>query len=132
MSGNIDPQLKLRLLWLGIGYLLIALVILLSLTSQPVFIGLPFAYEDKVYHTFAYFALMAWFAQIYHGRLQRNITAVFLISLGLLLEYLQSLNPARYAEYGDMLANTTGVALGYALALSKAKNILVGIEKLIR
>ena len=34
------------------------------------------------------------------------------------------------AEVGDMVANTTGVVLGFSIALSGAKNILLKIEKI--
>ncbi len=131
ISARERPDLKLRFLWLTIGYALVLLVLYMSLTSEPIdMVGL-FAYEDKLYHAFAYFTLMAWFSQIYHQRLQRNIIAVVFILMGLTLEYLQSLNPNRYAEFGDMVANVTGVALGFALALTSVKNTLLRIEKFI-
>ena len=131
MSARKIPDLKLRYLWLAIGYALIVLVIYLSLTGEPVAMSGLFDYEDKLYHAIAYFTLMAWFSQIYHQRLQRNTLAVAFVLLGLTMEYLQSLNPNRYAEFGDMIANVTGVALGFAIALSSAKNTLLRLEKLI-
>ena len=126
------PELKLRLLWLTIGYALVALVVYLSLTSSPVDTGLSFPYQDKVFHAFAYFVLMAWFAQIYHDRFQRNLIAVMFIIMGVTLEYLQSFDPNRFYEYGDMVANTMGVVIGLLLALTGAKNCLIKIEKVIR
>jgi len=126
------PELKLRLLWLTIGYALVALVVYLSLTSSPVDTGLSFPYQDKVFHAFAYFVLMAWFAQIYHDRFQRNLIAVMFIIMGVTLEYLQSFDPNRFYEYGDMVANTMGVVIGLLLALTGAKNCLLKIEKVIR
>ena len=126
------PELKLRLLWLTIGYALVALVVYLSLTSSPVDTGLSFPYQDKVFHAFAYFVLMAWFAQIYHDRFQRNLIAVMFIIMGVTLEYLQSFDPNRFYEYGDMVANTMGVVIGLLLALTAAKNCLLKIEKVIR
>ena len=126
------PELKLRLLWLTIGYALVALVVYLSLTSSPVDTGLSFPYQDKAFHAFAYFVLMAWFAQIYHDRFQRNMIAVMFIIMGVTLEYLQSFDPNRFYEYGDMVANTMGVVIGLLLALTGAKNCLLKIEKVIR
>jgi len=125
------PDLKLRFLWLSIGYALILLVVFLSLTSNPVDTGLSFPYEDKVYHAFAYFVMMFWFAQIYHDKTQRNMIAIMFIAMGLTLEYLQSFDPKRMAEFGDMVANTTGVALGFSLAITNAKNILLKVEDLL-
>lgn len=116
---------------MAIGYALVILVVFLSLTSNPVDTGLEFPLQDKLFHALAYFALMAWFAQIYHDRFQRNMIAVVFVIMGFTLEYLQSFDPARYAEAGDMVANVTGVVLGFSIALTGMKNILVRIEKFI-
>ena len=125
------PDLKLRFLWLAIGYGLVVLVVYLSLTSQPVDLELNVPYEDKFFHALAYFTLMAWFSQIYHDRFQRNMIAVVFVFMGVTLEYLQSFDPARYSEFGDMIANTIGVALGFSMALTGAKNILLRLEKIV-
>ncbi len=122
------PDLKLRFLWLAIGYALVMLVVFLSLTSDPVHLDVEFPNQDKVFHGLAYFSLMAWFAQIYHDRFQRNMIALVFIFMGVALEYIQGLDPNRYFEYADMLANAVGVALGFVVALSGAKNILVRVE----
>ena len=131
MSTNTQPELKLRYLWLSIGYALVALAVYLSLTSSPVDPGLDFPLVDKVYHAFAYFVLMAWFAQIYHGRFQRNLIAVVFIVMGISLEALQSFDPNRYFEFADMVANTAGVILALLLTLTAAKNCLLKFEQLI-
>jgi len=123
------PDLKLCVLWLVLGIILVATVIYLSLTSSPVDLGTNFPYEDKVEHALAYFTLMFWFAQIYHGRSERILLAVIFISMGIMLEYFQSFNPHRYAEFGDMAANTTGVILGFYLTLTNARNCLLKIER---
>lgn len=130
MFSKPSPDLKLRFLWLAIAYALVILVVFLSLTSNPVDTGLNFPYEDKVFHALAYFTLMAWFAQIYHDKFQRNMIAVVLVFMGMMLEYLQSFDANRYSELGDMVANATGVVLGFALALSSAKNILLRVERI--
>ncbi len=131
MFAKAVPDLKLRFLWLTIGYALVAVVVFLSLTSSPVDLELSLPYEDKVFHAFAYFTLMAWFSQIYHDRFQRNMIAVVFVFMGITLEYLQGFDPNRYSEFGDIVANTTGVALGFSIALTGAKNILLRIEKVI-
>lgn len=131
MFTKAEPYLKFRFLWLTIGYALVALVVYLSLASSPVDLELSFPYEDKVFHAFAYFTLMAWFSQIYHDRFQRNMIAVLFVFMGITLEYLQGFDPNRYFEFGDMVANSTGVALGFSIALTGAKNILLRIEKMV-
>ena len=132
MLANAHPDLKLSFLWLGLGCVMVALVVYLSLTSSPVDTGLSFPYQDKIFHAFAYFALMIWFAQIYHDRFQRNLIAVMLVIMGVVLEYLQSFDPGRFYEYADMLANSTGVVLGLLVTLTGVKNCLIRFEKLIR
>jgi len=130
MSVEVTPDLKFRLLWLFIGYVLVAIVTFLSLTSNPIDTGLQFPYEDKIYHAFAYFTLMAWFAQIYHGRTQRYLIAIVFIVMGCSFEYLQSLDVNRYAELADIVANSLGVLAGFFLTLTEVKNTLVKIEGL--
>lgn len=132
MLTNAHPDLKLSLLWLSLGCVMVALVVYLSLTSNPVDTGLSFPYEDKAFHVMAYFVLMTWFAQIYHGRLQRNVIAVMLVIMGVTLEYLQSFDPNRSYEYADMFANSTGVVLGLLVTLTSVKNCLIRFEKVIR
>lgn len=131
MVTKATPDLKFRFVWLVIGYALITLVFYLSLTSQPIDVklGLPFA--DKFFHAFAYFVLMAWFAQIYHDKFQRYMIALGLIAIGVALEFLQGFDPARMSEFADMVANTTGVVLAFYLTLTKAKNCLISIENFL-
>ena len=129
MSFQVAPSLKFRSLWFAIGMALIILVVYLSLTSSPVDTGLNFPYEDKVYHAFAYFVLMAWFGQIYHTTLPRIIFAFLFVALGLAMEYMQSFDPNRMAEFADMVANTTGVLVGYMLTATGFRNALLNIER---
>ena len=68
VDKQVEPKLKLRLLWLSIGYMLVALVVYLSLTSHPVEVDIEIDYLDKIFHTLAYFSLMFWFTQIYHDK----------------------------------------------------------------
>lgn len=121
-------ELKLRFIWMSIGYALVALVVYLSVTSNPVDTGMEIPYMDKFFHMLAYFVLMAWFAQIYHDKLRRNIIALIFIAMGIALEYVQSFDPARMFEFEDMVANTAGVALAYFLTLTRAKNCIVFVE----
>ena len=131
MFANPDPDLKYRFLWLALGYAIVMLIVYLSLTSNPVSIGMSFLYQDKFFHAFAYFVLMSWFMQIYHDRFQRNMIALVFIFMGITLEYLQSYDRARMFEIADMVANAIGVALGFALALTRAKNCLLRFEQKI-
>lgn len=123
-----SPKFKYKQLWLAVGYGLVLLVVYLSVTSQPPEIDLGFKFQDKVFHALAYFSLMFWFAQIYHVKKQRFLFALFFITLGVAMEGIQSLDPERYAEFDDIVANTFGVAIGMLLTKKSLKNLLVQFE----
>ncbi len=129
-AGN--PELRYRMLWLTIGYLLIALVVFLSLTSKPVRIDTNLPYQDKFFHALAYFVITLWFMQIYHIRQHVFRWLMFFLFLGLLMEYLQGFEPKRYSEVGDMLANTLGVAAAFGVARTPLRYMLVKLERSIR
>ena len=131
MFAKAVPDLKLRFLWLAIAYALVILVVFLSLTSNPVDMKMGLPYEDKVFHAFAYIVLMFWFGQIYHDKFQRNMIAVVFVFMGIMLEYMQGFDVNRYSEFADVIANLTGVALGFLIGLTGAKNILLRVEKVI-
>ena len=125
-----NPQLRYRGLWLLIGYLLIVLVVYLSLVSSPIEIDTRLPYQDKLLHTFAYFALTFWFMQIYHIRQHVLFWLIFFLCLGFFMEYLQSFDAGRQSEVGDMLANTLGVLLALVLSRTRMKYMLAGVERL--
>lgn len=101
------PGLIHRLLWLAIGWGLVALVVALSLVPSPPQSG--FDQGDKVGHLLAYATLMGWFGQLYPPGWR---LALAFVALGLVLEILQGLSGYRQASMADMLANTLGVVLG--------------------
>jgi len=103
---------------------MVFLVCYFSLTTAPPKIDIQFKYLDKLEHLFSYFVLMFWFAQLYQQNKIRIYYAVFFIFLGIMLEVLQGLGGVRFFEYADMLANTTGVVIGYVLTRGKLKNVL--------
>jgi len=122
------PDLRLRFLWMAIGYGLVLTVVYMSISDDPVHINMGLKYQDKFFHALAYFSLMAWFAQIYHDRFRRNMIALVFVFMGVAMEYIQGLGPVRMFEYADMFANTFGVVLGLLLSLTPARNVLVWIE----
>lgn len=129
MFEKSDPDLKLRFLWLAIGYAMVISVYVLSLSSDPVKIDVELPYADKMSHALAYFVLMLWFSQIYHNKFQRNMIAFVFVLMGISIEYFQSFDPNRTAEFLDIVANVTGLTLGFLLALGPSKNWLLRIER---
>lgn len=103
--------LRLRPLWLAIGWGLVMLVIYLSLTPQPP--RLDADYGDKVGHLLAYGVLMGWFSQLYSNR--RRPLALALFALGVVLELIQGMIGYREASLADAAANGLGVIAGWAV-----------------
>jgi glycopeptide antibiotics resistance protein len=118
--------LKFRFLWSFIGYGLIGLVVVLSLSpSLP--LAMDFFWEDKLYHLLAYAVLMLWFAQL-HPRSRYGWLVCGFIALGILLEGLQSQTSIRNGDVWDVAANSLGVILSWRLALTKMNTLLYQFE----
>ena len=118
--------LKFRSVWTFIGYCLIGLVVVLSLTPSappPDYIPL----EDKFKHMLAYGTLMLWFAQLY-PKTRYPILAVSFIGLGVLMELLQSQTGTRTADGWDILANGVGALMSWGLALIGVNNLFHQFE----
>lgn len=117
--------------WWVIGWAWVALVWYLSLTSDPIDIDLGTTFNDKIGHATAYAWLMFWFGNLYVHRGTRIGYVAIFIFMGVLLEILQgSLTVTRQYSYGDMLANATGVGIGYLLVLGVLGRALQKIESL--
>ena len=125
---EVNPNYRYQKLWLAIGYVLVMIVIYLSVTSSPLLPDIEVPYFDKVGHLLAYFILMGWFAQIYHVKKQRLIFSLSFIALGVLMEFVQSFDPARMAEFSDMVANTLGVVI--ALLITRISAFRLILQKL--
>lgn len=127
MSQSINTPLKYKLLWLSIGYLMVVFVIYSSLSTSDVVLDIKLS--DKLMHVLGYFGLMGWFMQIYRGRRAGFLLAAVLIALGIGLEFLQDLGGVRYFEVSDMLANTLGVLIAWALSYTPVADILLWFER---
>ncbi|HEX5363342.1 MAG TPA: VanZ family protein [Gallionella sp.] len=106
---------KLRRAWLILGWFWIAAVFYISLMPNPPE-PVRFPNIDKLEHAFTYCLLMLWFSQVYVRRLRRLFAAAWLVAMGVAIEILQDMTGYRLFEYGDMLANATGVVLGWVWA----------------
>lgn len=112
------------------GVSLITAIFVGSISDIPVEIK-QFVLQDKVMHAIAYGSLMGWFAQIYRHDLTRLILVVAFIAMGILIEFLQSMTPRRQFEFLDMVANTSGIVLAWAMAYTWFGGLLAKFEKLI-
>ena len=77
---------------------------------------LDIAQGDKLQHIGAYGLLMLLFALVYRRHGVRLAYAAGFCALGVALEFLQRLTGYRTFDVYDMLANGTGVVLGWAAA----------------
>ncbi|MDH5485769.1 MAG: hypothetical protein OEY43_11100, partial [Gammaproteobacteria bacterium] len=92
MSAGI-LRLRLRKLWLVIGFSLVGFVIYGTLTSNPIDMGVHVS--DKYMHTVGYFVLMGWFMQLYATQKGRLFWGAVFIAMGIGLEFLQELGGIR-------------------------------------
>ena len=122
MSDAAPPDLRWLILWRGLGWLLLASIITLSLIPAP-----PSAPGgDKLHHFLAYFGLMLLFSQ-WHERKHLSLLALAFITLGIAIELIQPMT-GRYFSWMDMVANSSGVFVAWFIARGKAGRILAGIE----
>ena len=107
--------MKLRALWLAIGWGLVATIVWLSVTPRPPDIGIE--HGDKLGHFAAYGAVMFWFCQLYPRLAARAAYAAGFIAMGVALEFVQRSLGYRTFEVLDMVADAVGVGLGLVVAL---------------
>ena len=124
----ITKQLHYHKFWLVLAWCWVVAVIYLSLTSSPPKV-MEFSGADKLGHLLTYCWLMFWFAQLYPSLKSRLPYATGLILMGIVLEFLQSLTPARLFEVADMLANSTGVLIGLWVCRGNLANVFGWIER---
>lgn len=97
-----------RLWWL-LGWSMVAVILFLSLMPSPPKVG---DISDKWQHAFAYALLMSWFAQLVT---RRWLAAIYLVVMGVGVEFVQGWSGLRYYEEMDMLANSVGVLIGWLM-----------------
>ncbi len=116
MQENLSYVLKIRKLWLILGWFWLLIIVTLSLISIPKIAELSIQHVDKIEHSISYFVLMFLFAQCYTAKATRLGYALLFVLLGVSLEFLQGYTATRQFEYADMIANTSGVILGLILS----------------
>ena len=128
LSDKYKP-LKYRSLYLYLGYLWVLLTVYVCLAPNPPDTSV-IEFGDKIVHLLGYICLFLWFAQIY-SRQSHWRPAVGLVLLGIMIEFVQGQTGYRSFEVADMLANTTGVLIGWLLAGSFVSFIFVRLESLM-
>ncbi|MBN1378177.1 MAG: VanZ family protein [Gammaproteobacteria bacterium] len=122
-----DRRLRHLNLWLVAGFVWIIGVNYWSLTSV-LWVRMP-GHTDKIFHAAGYCFLMLWWLQLFPARSARIILVLFFIAMGIGLEVLQSFNPMRHMDYGDMVANSTGVVIAFLMGLTRMDQLLYRVER---
>lgn len=116
MKPVVLPELRYRRMWFGVGVLIalaVAVVCLMPGRKLP-----DVRVSDKMEHLLAFAMLAFWFGSIL---VRRDFfwLAVALIAFGGLIELAQgAMRFGREADIKDLLADSIGVVLGLALALT--------------
>ena len=109
-SQNDRQGLSLTRLWYAVGGIMLLAVAIVSLLPAPPDIGV----SDKLSHFLTYVVLSGWFSLLARQRTVLVGSIIALIAYGMLIEWLQGLTGYRYAEWGDVIANSAGCLLGTA------------------
>ena len=123
-----NQGLRFSALWLGLGWLVIAVIFYFSLSHHSLepHTHLPI---DKVEHFSAYVGLMWWFSQLYTRTSQRVWLAIALVGMGILVEILQGMTGYRDMSAGDAVADTLGILVGWWLVGTRFGNVLSRLDQ---
>lgn len=107
---------------------MVMFVVVMSVIDIPEQVGQAMLH-DKFLHLIAYAGMMGWFTQLFRHDLTRCVLLLFFVALGIVMECAQALVPQRQFEYLDMVANTSGVLLAWAMAYTRFGEVLPGVER---
>jgi VanZ family protein len=91
----------------------VCVLAILAMSLMPPVPQMPTTGWDKSNHMLGFAVLMLLGRGAYPGRTVFLVCS--LLAYGVLIELLQSLTPARFAEWGDLLADGFGLFAGWAL-----------------
>lgn len=115
--------------WAAIGWLGVALALILSL--WPGGVPLPLHFWYKAHHTIGYFMLALWWLGLY-PRARYLLVAAGCFTLGILIEGLQAFTATRSAELDDVLINGVGIAFALLVACLGMGGWALKLEQLAR
>ena len=123
-EGVASGSLRLALAWYALAALMLLAVAVLSLIPAP-----DTGVSDKFLHLLTYFLLGGWFAVIARDRRVLAWSLLGLVVYGMLIELLQAQTGYRYAEWGDVLANACGSAVGCLLHFTPLRRLMRFIDR---
>ena len=118
-ANNSLQQLQLIWLWSAIGVGMLVVVAYVSLMPAP-----DIGVNDKLSHLLTYFLLAGWFGLLARSRIVLGWTIVAFIAYGMIIELLQGQTGYRFAEWGDVVANSVGCFAGGTLYFTPLRRLL--------
>lgn len=104
-----------RRTWFLAGWLQVAAVIVTCLLPLARLPGPDLPWTDKLYHAGAFALLMWWFAVAQSPASHRR-AALWLVLLGIAIEFAQGFVPFRSPSLDDVIADSFGVICGWLAA----------------
>ena len=127
MSGKWLKPLRHRRFWLCVWLAAVVTLIVVCLIPPPP-LALPQG-SDKVEHFLAYFLLGGSAVQVFQRGRALLWVAAGLVLMGVGIEIAQgALTETRMADPADALANTIGVVVGLATALTPWRDLLLRLR----
>ena len=95
----------------------LTLLVITILAFLPDYDALPpiVSFSDILNHTLAFTVLFVLFRAA-HTQLALKYVFLFLLTYALFIEAVQYFLPTRFASFSDILADTTGLLIGYLLS----------------
>jgi VanZ family protein len=116
--------LRFGAVWLSLGWVLLAAIVLTSLLPMPG--EMPAG--DKPLHFAVYWLLALWFGSVYRREFHGRIGGL-LVCFGFLIECLQAATGYRSFEWADLLADALGVGLGLLMVATPLGDWLQWAER---
>jgi len=115
--------------WQCTAIALFAMVVLGSLAPISFHSAASIPHFDKLLHFTAYALLTASYLAIFPGRLARIGVPVFMLGVGVGIEWLQGMTGYRSASLADAGADLLGILLAAKLLVLPLKNLMILIEE---
>ena len=122
-------QLRYKTYWIagGIGLLMVVLSLSLVPFTGP---DLPVTFADKIAHMLAFTVLIVWFSAVIP---QSRWSSLFglLLTYGVFIEVMQFFTGYRVTEWGDIVADTVGLVLGWLMIKAGLANWANWVERFL-
>ena len=107
-------DLRFPWLWMGFGWLLVAVVCFGSLLPAR---DVELLFNDKLVHFATYFVLTVWFSGLYARLGYYILITAIVIAFGAVLDVMQTATATRDFDLLDILANAAGALVGFAMSI---------------